>query len=130
MEFSGFNVKNLLSSLLKDKFICHLSKEDWGFSIMVMEKEGKAFSRTYFLNDDKNSIYFDWLNVDENYRELGLATELLDTHIKVSDYFKLESMIWVEKNTWIEDWYMRKGYEYYCEYDEKSNWLIKNKNQE
>ena len=130
MEFSCFDFKNFLSSLLKDKFICHLSKEDWGFSIMVMEKEGKAFARTYFLNDDKDSIYFDWLNVDENYRKVGLATELLNTHIKVSDYFKLESMLWVEKNTWIEDWYMRKGYEYYCEYDEKSNWLIKNKNQE
>jgi N-acetylglutamate synthase-like GNAT family acetyltransferase len=119
-----------LKSLLKDKFICHLSNEDWGFSIMVMEKEGKAFARTYFLNDTKDSIYFDWLNVDENYREVGLATELLDAHIKSSDYFKLESMLWVEKHTWIEDWYMRKGYEYYSEYDEKSNWLIKNKNQE
>lgn len=127
---NSVEVKGFLSDLIKDKFICHLSEADWGWTINVMEKSGRAFARTYYLNETSDTIYFDWLSVDKEFRSGGLATELLNSHIKVSEFFNLESMLWVDKNSWVEEWYKRKGYEYHAEYNDESVWLIKNKNQE
>jgi GNAT superfamily N-acetyltransferase len=122
---NSIQIKNYLQEIGEDKFIYHSSDSDWGWSVMVMEKSGKAFARTYYLNETNNTIYFDWLSVDDEYRKKGLATELLNQHIKTAEYFNLESMLWVDRNSWKEEWYKRKGYVYYSEYNYKSVWMIK-----
>lgn len=86
-------------------FIYHTSNNNWGGSILCMEKNGKAFARTYWFYDDDKSIYFDWLSVTEEYRKNGIATKLLNSHIKTAQKFKIETFLWVERDSWMYEWY-------------------------
>lgn len=86
-----------------------------------MEKHGKAFARTYWFDDDEKTIYFDWLSVIEKERKRGFGTELLESHIKAAKTYNLESLLWVKKETWMHDWYKRKGYIDYQDYLEEKN---------
>ena len=114
-------LSNALLCIASHRFICHSSDSDWGGSVLVMEKNGKAFARTYWFKDDTGTIYFDWLSVDESERGNGIATELLNVHIEVAKLFKIETMLFVKKDTWIHEWYSRKGYKYYKDYEKESN---------
>lgn len=116
-------LSNALISIVNNHFICHVNNSDWGSSVLVMERKGKAFARTYWYNDDAGTIYFDWLSVDENERKNGIATELLNAHIEVAKKFKVESFLNVQKDSWMHEWYKRKGYEDYKD-NEKDSKII------
>jgi GNAT superfamily N-acetyltransferase len=106
-------------------FIFHVIENDWGVSIFVVEKNGKAFARTYWFYDDASTIYFDWLSVYKEERLKGSATELLDTHIKIAKRFNVKSMLAVKKDSWQHEWYKRKGYKDYKDHETDDNviWL-------
>lgn len=110
---------NYLSHKLKDNFVCHLHIDDWGGAVLVMQRNGNAFARTYWLNDEEPTIYFDWLSVDECDRCNGIGTELLNSHIEMAKEFDFNTTLWVKKNTWMHEWYKRKGYEDYQDYEEE-----------
>lgn len=92
------------------RFLVMKNIHDWGISILYMERNGRAFARTYWYFDDESTIYFDWLNVIETERKKGIATELLNIHLKTADELKAESCLSVKKGTWMHEWYKRKGY--------------------
>ncbi len=48
----------------------------------------------------------------------GIATELLNAHIQVAKQFQVETMLCAKKDTWVHDWYSRKGYK---DYEEEGN---------
>ena len=114
-------LSNALLRIVSHRYICHISDSDYGGSVLVMEKSGRAFARTYWFNDDAATIYFDWLSVDKSERGNGIATELLNAHIEVAKQFEVETMLWVEKGTWMHEWYSRKGYQDYKEHENESN---------
>jgi len=114
-------LSDYLSKIVNNRFMSHTSKTDWGWSILIMEKNGKAFARTYWFNDDDKTIYFDWLSVDESERGNGIATELLNAHIETAKLYNIESMLWVEKGSWIHDWYKRKGYQDFKDNEKEIN---------
>jgi len=114
-------LSNALLRIVCPRFICHISNSDCGGSVLVMEKSGKAFARTYWFNDDTDTIYFDWLSVDESERGNGIATELLNAHIGIAKKFEVETMLWVKRDTWVHEWYNRKGYQDYKDYEKESN---------
>ena len=118
-------LNNALLRIVSHRFIYHISYSDWGGSILVIEKNGKAFSRTYWFNNDTGTIYFEGLSVDESERGNGIATELLNSHIKIAKQFEVETILLVKKGTWMHDWYKRKGYQDYKNHEEESNviWL-------
>ena len=114
-------LSNTLLSIISHHFILHTSENEWGSSILIMEKSGKAFCRTYWFNDDNSTIYFDWLSVDKSERGNGIATELLNAHIEVAKIFEVETCLWVKKETWMHKWYKRKGYTDFKDYKEENN---------
>lgn len=114
-------LSNALLRIVSSRFICHFYYSDCGGSVLVMEKSGKAFARTYWFNDDSSAIYFDWLSVDEGERGNGIATELLNAHIEIAKQFEVETMLWVKKDTWMHDWYKRKGYQDYKDNKNENN---------
>jgi len=116
-------LSNALLHIVSEYFICHISEDDGFGYVLVMEKSGKAFARTYWFVDHTDTIYFDWLSVDEKYRGKGIATELLNYHIKIAKMFGVETMLWVKKDTWIHEWYKRKGYKDYKDYDKENIWM-------
>lgn len=112
--------KSLLCTI-DNRFITHLTDSDWGGSVLIMEKNGKAFCRTYWFNDDNNSIYFDFLSVDSDERKKGIATYLLDHHINASKQLNVNSYLWVKKDSWMHEWYKRKGYSNDKDYEGQEN---------
>ena len=92
-------------------YIFHQFKSDWGDSILIMEKEGKAFARIYCFNDDNTTIYLDWLSVNEDARRQGIGTELQEIREKMGINFGAQiSCLWVDKDSWMHEWYQRRGY--------------------
>jgi GNAT superfamily N-acetyltransferase len=109
-------------------FIFHSKTDIWGESILIMEKFGKAFGRIYWFNDDNTTIYLDWLSVDENVRRKGIGTELQEMREGIG--LQLGATIvclWVRKNTWMYDWYHRRGYQDWKDHKTEENaiWMKK-----
>jgi GNAT superfamily N-acetyltransferase len=99
------------------KFIKHISSSNnWGVSILIMESRGKAFARIYWFNDkeeddEEDTVYLDMLSVNEEERRKGIGTKLQDIREKIGKRGGATySCLWVYKNTWMYEWYKRRGY--------------------
>lgn len=123
------DIKNLLDLVCASNgFVSHFKLEAWGFSILIMEKNGTAFGRIYRYDDDTTSIYLDMLSVSEEARMKGIGTKLQEMREEIGRQFgATSSYLWVRKSTWMNSWYQRRGYEYFKEYDQEENsvWMRK-----
>ena len=110
------------------KFIFHSCEESWGWEIYIMEKTGKAFGRVYGYKDDKSTAYLAGLSVEDSSRKQGIGTELqvLREAIAVGTGAKTVCL-WVEKGTWMHEWYKRRGYKDWKDHEEQENnvWMEK-----
>lgn len=123
-------IKNIDSTFL-DNHILFLSEgEDDGQSLYIMEKNGKSFSTLnwYFEGEYSESIIISNLNVKPEMKKqrLGTRLQLLRENLGIQLGAKY-SYLWVDKNSWMYDWYIRRGYEYYQEYEHAENnvWMKK-----
>ena len=110
------------------RFISHFTIASWGSSILIMEKSGKAFSRIYWYNDDNTTVYLDYLSVDEDIRRKGIGTIMQVMREKIGITLgATTSCLWVNKNTWMHDWYKRRGYEDWKNHEQEENavWMRK-----
>ena len=121
-----FNV--LIVFFIRHRFVTHFTSAQWGDSVLIMEISGKAFGRMYYYYDDRTTVYLDWLSVDENARMKGIGTKLQEMREEIGRRLGAKtSLLWVYKNTWMHDWYQRRGYEFYADYSGEENaiWMIK-----
>jgi GNAT superfamily N-acetyltransferase len=110
------------------RFISHFNTNSWGDEILIMEKKGKAFARVYWYYDDLKTIYLDWLTVSEDERKKGLGTHLQQIRENIGRRTgATTSCLWVEKNTWMHEWYKRRGYVDWKDNDNHENavWMKK-----
>ncbi len=113
---------------MKRHFILHHKYSDWGSSILIMEETGKAFGRLYQYSDDSTTVYLDWLSVDKEFRRQGIGTELQEIREKIGvELGANTSCLSVQKDTWMHNWYKRRGYEDWKddENDENFIWMKK-----
>lgn len=93
-------------------YIKHYRNEDWGSTILYMEENGRASASLYWYDDDKTTMYLSELSVSPLYRNEGVGTEL---QILREETCKLLggkiTRLMVKKDTWMYDWYKRRGYE-------------------
>ena len=126
-ELSSIAIKSL-RSCVGNRFISHFSPSSWGFSVLIMEKNGKAVGRIYWFNDDNTTVYLDWLNVDKDIRKKGFGTELQKIREQIGIQLGAKvSCLWAYKNTWMYAWYKRRGYKYFKIYEKEENaiWMQK-----
>lgn len=114
---------------LPDNFISH--KRDWPdmVSLMVMEKDGRAMVHFYKYHDDPSTLFLSDLSVDPEHRKQGIGNLILNIAEDVARQTGADSIsLWVEKDSWMSEWYQRKGYQFWSEKDGQENnvWLIKN----
>lgn len=110
------------------KYISHLKTESWGASILIMEQTGKAFSRIYWFNDDNTTVYLDWLSVSTEFRHQGIGTQLQEMREEIGRKLGAKtSCLWVQKDSWMHDWYKRRGYKDCGNYEKEENaiWMQK-----
>lgn len=81
------------------------------FYELKVKLRGKACGRMYWYSDDNTTIYFEGLSVACRERKRGFGTKLLEILEKKAICLgATTSCLWVRKNTWIQEWYKRKGY--------------------
>lgn len=109
-------------------YISHQSETDLFKSILIMKDDGTAFSRIYWFNDDNTTVYLDWLSVDELQRKKGIGKKLQEIREEIGRLFGAKtSCLWVNKNSWMHDWYQRRGYVDWKDYEQEENciWMQK-----
>jgi GNAT superfamily N-acetyltransferase len=119
------NIDSILACV-PDRFVLHFGFQSWGKEILIMEKEGRAFARVYWYNDDNATVFLDWLNVDEKARKQGIGTTLQEIREKIG--FELgakKAMLLVDKTQWMHKWYRRRGYKETGEQERGFIWMEK-----
>lgn len=122
--------------MVKNEYISHYSTTSWGSSVSIMERGGKAFAHMYWYNDDKTIVYLDKLSVDKDARKLGIGTNLQEIREKVAKDMGAITvclwMIWARENSWIHDWYIRRGYKDWKDHESEENavWMRKSLTEE
>ena len=123
-EVNQITLNTIVNQSICDNFIIHTTQESWGFTVMIMEKRGIAFCRLYCYNDDSTTAYLDMLDVDVKYRRQGLGTKLQKMREEIAINLKCKNTcLWVESETWMIDWYKRRGYSYYSDYKDDSGYI-------
>lgn len=107
-------------------YIKHYKEDSWGFSIFIMEESGNGFARMYQYLDQPNVLYLDMLSVSIDFRNKGLGTELQEVR---EDFGRLQGcelvMLSVKKDSWMKEWYERRGYQYYSDGEDNLIWMEK-----
>lgn len=117
---------NKIEQIMGNNYAIHYRIESFGKSIMIMGKDGLSYFRIYWYSDDEKSIYLEGLSV--TVQRSGIGTHLLECAEKIATSLDASTIyLWVAKETWMQDWYVRKGYEYSSEYEEEPNaiWMKK-----
>lgn len=107
------NIETALQELpeIEKLYAVHVSEADWGDSILLMSKGGTAFGRLYWFHDDNDTVYLDWLSVEKNCRRIGRGTYVQEAREKIGRKLGAKEVcLWVKKDSWMHDWYKRRGY--------------------
>lgn len=126
-------IKSLIQSIIGSKYISHLyiyhlNCESWGVEVLIMERNGVAFARIYWCNDDNESIYLNWLSVSPESRKKGIATELQVIREEIGRKLGYKyTYLQAEDSSWMHEWYKRRGYEDYDSLNKEENliWMSK-----
>lgn len=106
------------------RFITHSTTTSWGTVTYIMEEHGRAFARMYQYKEDSATIYLDSLSVGKSIRKQGVGTKLQEIREGIGKKMGAkDSFLWVLKDSWMHDWYKRRGYEDYNEYEEDANYI-------
>jgi GNAT superfamily N-acetyltransferase len=80
-------------------------------SILIIEKNKKAKSTIYWYSDDNSTIYLSGLNVNKEIRQKGIGKELQEIREQIGKSLNFNtSCLWVKKETWMHEWYKKRGY--------------------
>lgn len=111
---------NKLESIIGPDYIYHYNDANSLVkNILIMRKDGLAFCRVYWYNDDNTTIYFDFLSVDKSIREQGIGTELIEMVESIGIELNVKfSILAVEIGSWMYDWYVKLGYKNYSDHKE------------
>jgi len=96
---------------INPEYIAHYSVDSWGSSILLMKKDGNAFGRIYWYNDDDKTVYLDFLSVDDHARKNGFGTKMQEIREDIGRILGANtSCLYVVADSWMYNWYKRRGY--------------------
>lgn len=103
----------------------HCTSDEFGMSVNVMLIGGVGFGRLWIDSGDRDTVYLDGLSVDYECRNLGIGTDLqlYREGLARSMGFK-ESTLRVKKDSWMYNWYIRRGYVEKCEDVENEGYIF------
>lgn len=118
-----------IKAILPPHMLMHYSESDWGCSLYFMTNDGMGYARLYVFPDDEYSVYLDSLSVNENARKIGIGRNLQELREKIGILCGAkQSFLWCKKDSWMHDWYLRRGYTDYKDYEPGYIWMVKDLN--
>lgn len=91
-----------------------------------LEIKDDVLSRFAFYQYDDDTLYLSSVFVKEYNRKHGYGTKILKAAEDVAKTFRVSKIrLKVERNTWMEEWYKKNGYEYLSS-EGKYDWLENN----
>jgi len=107
---------------IPNNFLVNISHDDKQNNLSVFEKYGKSFAKIYWYHDDQLSLYITDLYSTDLHK--GFGTEILSLCENIGRELGMEnSYLWVDKNTWMHDWYKRIGYVDLKDYKDRENFI-------
>ena len=130
--------KNMVNSEIKDsvkyeifrlvgpEYVIHFERgdwddgrDDWGGRVLLMERGGLATGRVSYYIDEPDRVYLDGLSVDIRVRGKGLGAKVLELQEQIGRVLGVQYLcMCVRKESWMYNWYKKKGYVDYHEDDE------------
>lgn len=119
---------------MKENFIIHYNNhlaDDDGvqmYNAWITEKNGHAFAKAYWFDDDTTTIYLSELSVNEGHRNKGIGLQLQLIREEIGREIGAKyAVLWVDKKSWMRKWYDRRGYKYFKkrDHDTTTMWLRK-----
>lgn len=118
--------KEKIKSIIGDDFICHFGNDFYGDYVVVMERCGAAMARVYWNPNDSEIAFFDYLSVSPDLQKLGFGTTMQIIQEKIGRALGAKyCRFFVEKDKWMHDWYKRRGYVDYEDYNDEYVWMQK-----
>ena len=102
------------------KIITNTNTSEDNVLVYCMEEHGYAFCELSYYENERHSMFLSNLNVEEQYRRMGMATELISIVSSIAKkkgckYIYLHT---VDENSWITYWYKRLGFIQYNKSDD------------
>ena len=85
--------------------------QDSGIETLTTKADGVAEASVYWYIDDSSTVYLANLLVNPNYRNKGIGKKLQEIREQIGkDLNAKTSCLWVKKESWMFEWYQRRGY--------------------
>lgn len=110
------------------KYTAHEQAYDGCRYFWIMTDGGEAHCRLYHASGTDYGV-LDFLSVKEEHRNRGIGLALqVERERILKEFWKInESWLWVEKRSWMQSWYERRGYVYHSENENEQGtvWMVK-----
>ena len=116
----------------KGSFRVHYNKQGEMESVFVMSTSGHLFFRLTKYGDwsegEEREIYLSDFSVEEQFRGLGEGNKSLDKIIEVCKELGADKLLLgvEEVDSWVSEWYKRKGYKVDTYYEDCDDQLFLN----
>ena len=85
--------------------------QDLGIETFTIKADGVAEASVYWYIDDNSTVYLANLLINPNYRNKGIGKQLQEIREQIGKYLNANtSCLWVKKESWMFEWYQRRGY--------------------
>ena len=85
--------------------------QDSEIETVTIKADGVAEASVYWYIDDISTVYLANLLVNPNYRNKGIGKQLQEIREQIGkDLNAKTSCLWVKKESWMFEWYLRRGY--------------------
>lgn len=83
----------------------------WGFILLIETKDKIGNCAVYQYHDSRHDLYICGLEVQTEHRIKGIGNKLLSfCETAARDLGVTKTLLWVDKQSWMREWYNRKGY--------------------
>ena len=88
-----------------------LFSQDSEIETLTIKADGVAEATVYWYLDDNSTVYLSNLVVNPQFRNKGIGEKLQVIREKIgTDLNANTSCLWVKNDTWMHEWYKRRGY--------------------
>ena len=101
--------------------------QDLGIETLTIKADGVAEASVYWYIDDSSTVYLANLLINPNYRNKGIGKKLHEIREQIGkDLNAKTSCLWVKKESWMFEWYQRRGYSNLKDHEQKGFiWMTK-----